>query len=123
MELQERLHQALQARLNRLRTSLQAVQEKIDQHLFNSEQVTCAQDYAQGREAEGAAPETIDAELRDRGLPSLQRLGLWTLTRMVGWWWLHNRRRRIQRRISRMDLLVEELARRASRAELRTAHV
>lgn len=110
-----------QTKLRKLDRRLDAVQGKIDQHLFSSERVKRAQEYSQSREAEGASPQEIDAELSEQDLPSLRQLGAWTLTRMWGWGWLHNRRRRLQRRVDRLELMVGEEERRSSGRERNSA--
>lgn len=84
-----------------LRRELEQVDAHIAAHPFASPRIRAAHEIVGEGPSRDAAE--IERRLADRGLPGVQQLGRTQVAGAWSWWRLHRRRRKLVRRIERLE--------------------
>lgn len=82
-----------------LQHDLDEADQRITEHSFSSERVRRANALVEAKKVEDADPDEINSALEEQGLPRLEELGMTTAKELVGWWRLHDRKRKIERKL------------------------
>ena len=78
-----------------------AVEARIDAHVFGSGPMAQSLAIIEKMRAEGATDHEIDTTLHKKKLPSVVDVGRKSVRHLPSWWWLNRRKRSLENKISK----------------------